>query len=41
MNPALLHSQFETLEPPDHALPIDVGAAPEAVISRIRRGLGL
>jgi gluconate kinase len=41
MSPALLHSQFETLEPPDRALPIDVDAAPEEVVSRIRCGLGL
>ena len=26
MNPNLLHSQFETLEPPEHAIRVDVGA---------------
>ena len=29
MNPALLDSQFATLEPPDDALRIDIGASPE------------
>jgi gluconokinase len=41
MNPGLLHSQFETLEPPEHALRVDVAGAPEEVAIRIRRGLGL
>jgi gluconokinase len=41
MNPRLLHSQFETLEPPDHALPVDVAADPDEIVARIRRGLGL
>ena len=41
MNPALLHSQFETLEPPAEALPVDIDAAPGEVAARIHRGLGL
>jgi gluconokinase len=41
MNPDLLHSQFETLEPPENALPIDVDADPEEIVGRIRRGLGI
>ncbi len=41
MNPALLHSQFEALEPPDHALPIDISPAPEVIAADIRRRLGL
>src|SRR5438552_269499 len=31
MNPGLLHSQFETLEPPEDAVVIDVTPSPEAV----------
>jgi len=41
MNPGLLHSQFETLEPPEHALQVDVASDPQVVASAIRRGLGL
>jgi gluconokinase len=41
MNPALLHSQFETLEPPDHAVQVDVTDAPDAIADRIRRELGV
>jgi gluconokinase len=41
MNPALLHSQFETLEPPEHAVRVDVTSAPEAVAAAIRLRLGL
>ena len=41
MNPALRHSQFETLEPPDHAAKVDVDSTPEEVVARIRRALGL
>ena len=41
MNPALLHSQFETLEPPGHAAQVDVDATPEEVVARVRRALGL
>lgn len=41
MNPNLLHSQFETLEPPDNALRVDITAAPEVIASEIRRRLGL
>ncbi|HXY34302.1 MAG TPA: gluconokinase [Planctomycetaceae bacterium] len=41
MNPALLKSQFETLEPPDQALRVDVGRAPEAIVAEIRNKLGL
>jgi gluconokinase len=41
MNPALLHSQFETLEPPGHAAPVDVDATPEEVVARVRRELGV
>jgi gluconokinase len=41
MNPALLHSQFETLEPPDEAVRVDVAPPPEAIVAEIRRKLGL
>jgi gluconokinase len=41
MNPALLHSQFETLEPPVEALRVDITASPEAMVAAIRLQLGL
>jgi gluconokinase len=41
MNPELLHSQFETLEPPGHALQVDIAPAPEVIAEEIRRKLGL
>ena len=41
MNPALLHSQFEALEPPADALWVEVAGTPEAVAAEVRRGLGL
>ncbi len=39
--PSLLHSQFETLEPPQDALQVDVADPPEVIAARIRLGLGL
>ncbi len=39
MPPALLPSQFRTLEPPDpaeHAIIVDIAAAPEAIVERLR-----
>jgi gluconokinase len=41
MNPQLLHSQFETLEAPEHALAIDITPPPETVANEIRKKLGL
>jgi gluconokinase len=41
MNPALLHSQFETLEPPEEAIPVDIAPPPEAIVSTIRERLGV
>jgi gluconokinase len=41
MPSGLLHSQFETLEPPEDALTIDVAPPPEEVAHEIRRRLGL
>ena len=41
MNPNLLHSQFETLEPPASATRVDVAPPPEAIVAEIRRKLKL
>jgi gluconokinase len=41
MNPSLLHSQFETLEPPDGAIRVDITPAPEVIAAEIREKLGL
>jgi gluconokinase len=41
MNPGLLHSQFETLEPPEDALPVDITPSPEAIAAEIRQRLDL
>ena len=41
MNPNLLHSQFETLEPPEHAVKVDIAPPPEVIAAEIRRKLGL
>ncbi len=41
MDPALIHSQFETLEPPADAVRVDVAPAPAAVAADIRRRLGV
>jgi gluconokinase len=41
MNPNLLHSQFETLEPPENAVQVDVAPGPEIIAAEIRRKLGL
>jgi gluconokinase len=44
MNPALLHSQFESLEaprPPEEAIQVDVTPAPDRIVAEIRRELGL
>ena len=41
MNPGLLHSQFETLEPPTDALRVDVSGTPEECADEIRRKLKL
>ena len=41
MDPALLRSQFDALEPPEEAHQVDVTPAPEVVAAEIRRGLGL
>jgi gluconokinase len=41
MNPNLLHSQFETLEPPEHAVTVDVTPSPRDIAETIRRRLSL
>jgi gluconokinase len=41
MNPGLLHSQFEALEPPTDAVRIDVRKTPEAAADEIRQKLGV
>jgi gluconokinase len=41
MNPALLESQFEALEPPEDALRINITPPPEQIAGEIRRKLGL
>jgi gluconokinase len=41
MNPRLLHSQFEILEPPVDSLRVDVTPPPEAIAIEVRRKLGL
>jgi gluconokinase len=41
MNPRLLHSQFETLEPPEHAIEVDAAGEPESIVAAIRRRLGV
>lgn len=41
MNPGLLTSQFETLEPPEHAIKVEISPSPEEIATEIRRKLGL
>ncbi len=41
MNPALLHSQFETLQPPAHAVRVDVTPPPDEIAREICQKLGL
>jgi gluconokinase len=41
MNPMLLESQFEALEPPEEAVLVDVGQSPEAIVTEIRSRLGI
>ena len=41
MNPALLPSQFEILEPPKDAIRVDVTGTPDEIAGEIRRRLGL
>lgn len=39
MNPNLLHNQFETLEPPENAIRVDINPPPQEIAAEIRRKL--
>jgi gluconokinase len=41
MNPALLASQFEDLEPPEDAIRVDIGQPVPAIVAEIRSRLGI
>lgn len=41
MNPGLLHSQFQTLEPPEDAIRVEVTDPPAAIVEQVRRALGV
>ena len=41
MRPAMLDSQFATLEPPQNAITVDVAASPEAIVAQIRSALSV
>jgi carbohydrate kinase (thermoresistant glucokinase family) len=41
MKPEMLKSQFETLQPPAHALTVNVAQNPDAIVEEIRRALAL
>lgn len=41
MPPGLLHSQFEALEPPHHAIVVDIAEPPNDIATAIRRALTL
>lgn len=41
MKPGMLASQLATLEPPRHALTVDVAGSPAETVTRIRKGLAL
>jgi carbohydrate kinase (thermoresistant glucokinase family) len=41
MKPEMLQSQRAALEPPEHALTIDITGSPEEIVTQIRRGLSL
>jgi gluconokinase len=41
MNPTLLHSQFEIMEPPADAIEVDITPSPDTIAAEIRRKLGL
>lgn len=41
MKPAMLQSQFETLEPPVDALTVDISRTPDELVAEIRRAIGL
>jgi gluconokinase len=41
MKPDMLRSQFETLEPPEHALTVNVAKSPDELVAEIRQKLDL
>jgi gluconokinase len=41
MNPALLASQFEALEPPEDAIRVDIGQSLSAIVVEMRSKLGI
>ncbi len=41
MKPEMLASQLATLEPPQNALTVDIGASPEAIVAQIRQAFSL
>src|SRR5262245_1396142 len=41
MNPRLLHSQFEVLEPPADAIRVDAAPPPKEIAAEIRKKLGV
>jgi gluconokinase len=41
MNPALLASQFDALEPPEDAIRVDIGEPVPAIVAEIRTKLGI
>ena len=41
MKPDMLRSQFETLEPPQNAVSIDIAQTPDAIVAQIRHKLGV
>jgi gluconokinase len=41
MDPALLRSQFEALEPPEGEIEVDITPAPEVIAGEIRRRVGV
>jgi gluconokinase len=41
MNPALVKSQFDTLEPPQTALTLDASLPPAVLVEQVRKALGI
>jgi carbohydrate kinase (thermoresistant glucokinase family) len=39
MKPAMLRSQFESLEPPGDALNVDIAQSPAAIVAQIRHAI--
>jgi gluconokinase len=41
MKPEMLQSQFAALEPPEHALTVNIEKTPDEIVAEIRRAIGL